>query len=182
MRPVRIFIAKKGAFWFFNNIKLGPHNKQTEVFDYDTLSDVTKRSIDKYHSLGVIFIKETTEPCSDFKIEEPNDTPEIVPAQGIPDFESVTEPEDLPELVCVPEPPPIKVEDLTPTEEDLERARALMARNGNTIRKTIKAMDQSFATRKFVYACIEAEKAGKNRDGILRVLEDKFISIPPSGE
>jgi len=183
MRVVRIRIMKKGAFWFFNNIKIGPHQPATEPLDYDILSEEVKNSIDRAQALGVIYVEDTPKERPTFTIEVPakESLCEMPGSAVATEVESATIEDEEVERVeeLVPEEPPVQVEDLNPTQEELDRAAALLKKNGNAVKKILKHLNKNSDSRRFLMACLQSEKENRARPGILDMIEEVFLSIPP---
>lgn len=92
--------------------------------------------------------------------------------------EDVPEEEDcLPDIVSVTIP--IEEEDEEEeeeiTEDIKEEAKILLSKNGNTVRATISSLPSNSNSLLLLHACHDIELEGKNRSGILNVIQNKMM-------
>jgi hypothetical protein len=191
MDIVRIKLIKPNSFWFLNDLHLGPGNSISPPFDLDEADPKIREKIVKAEdTFGIIKIvrqSKDTKPSfninqdSSKRFELPQTSPMAIKtldgqkvATPIPPVKDKGQ-EEMPELksfTVEPEPEP-KEELPEPTEQDYKNAEVLLARNGNTIKKTVRSLDRtSTETVSFLLACIKKETSGKDREGILESLRN----------
>lgn len=192
MNIVRVKLIKPNTFWFLNDLRLGPDNILSPPFDLDAADSVVREKIEKAEKqFGLIKIipqEENKAPLLDvnkdssgaIRYELPSITPMVIRMDGakkeITKIDTKKEVEEnMPEIasVTVSEPEVEEEEVLPPSDEDYENARVLLARNGNTIKRTIRSIKDVSMIR----ACIELEMYGKNREGILESLKNALTGL-----
>ena len=201
MDIVRIKLMKPNSFWFLNDLHLGPGNILSPPFDLDEAESKIKEKIvraeNDFRVIKVIRQPEGTVPMlnintdSTVRFELPKSMPRGVRMMNEKKAEEKTEatllapqgPEaetEMPELKSItlePEPEP-EIEETLPSEQDFDNAKALLARNGNTIKKVIRTLDKPAQEIKaFLLACLEVERTGKNRKGTIACLEEAFLGV-----
>lgn len=190
MNIVRIKLVKPNTFWFMNDLRLGPGDVLSPPFDLDAADPVTRSKIEKAEKdFGIIkIIRQETDKAplldinkdssSKMRYELPPTTPMVVKIENekkeVARVEKKKE-EEIPEIasVTVEEPLPEEEEVAPPSDQDYENARVLLARNGNTIKKTARSIKEESLLR----ACIELEMCGKNREGILESLRNALMGL-----
>jgi hypothetical protein len=222
MRIVKIHLARPGTFWFYNNVKLGPGNTESEPFDFDALGgkvrDHILRSQNIFHYIKIVDQPEGVWPTMEIQQLEEGARYELPLPPGMP--RRPVPPKHEPIKVKKPKkpalPPPhvsfeapivlrkdgkvlrkalqdmepvirtVTVEETEeavvvsePDAEDYAEAVVLLKQNGNTIKKVLRSMEHTAANRLLLKACIETERDGKNRAGVLTALEEAFLAIPP---
>jgi hypothetical protein len=174
MRLVKFKLADS-PFWFLGKVSLSQQNKSTELIDIDSFSDQDKKAIENsirqfqikvfdFEGNRIKTIKdigyingELNVNLEDINKNEQDLMPEIV-SITIDDNEEDDEEEIFPE---------------DPTPEDLENAKILLSKNGNTVKKAIKQMNNLL----MLYACLTVENVGKNRNGIIDLLGKKIKEL-----
>lgn len=205
MKVVRIELLKEGSFWMFQNINLSPMERKSEPFDWDVLSPEIKenllRSQNQFGIIRIVDLPSDTEIT--FELEDPqgNKYQAVFPPGGEKrestngyfvepepkveeDIPSITVHNDEPEeeIESEPEPeqeisPPSRVDIITVGPDDDEEITTLLEKNGNTIKKFLRNLDNEFENIPFVETCLRFESSGKNRLGVMTDLNKKLAEL-----
>lgn len=175
MRLVKFQLADS-QFWFFSDISLTQKNKTSNFVDIDLFTDHEKQIIDK--SLNKLEIK-----LFDFDGNAVRTIKEIGYINGELNVNTDDTEEDeyalMPEIVSVTvdsDDIDNKEEELSfdPTPEDLENAKILLSKNGNTVKKTLKEDNVSLLMLK---ACFTIEQENKNRSSVMDILNKRIMEF-----
>ena len=171
MRLVKIKLADC-PFWFLGKlVSLTQQHPVSDFINVDSLLDEDKLIINRSVGRGEVRIY-------DFESRRMKDLNEIVLVNGeyAVDIEDIKEDQSN----AMPEVFSMTVEDETeqeedeyqgPTETDYQNAQLLLNKNGNTVRKTIKEIPKTDEGLLLLHACLDTEKTGRNRVGIVTVIE-----------
>lgn len=163
---MRLLQLKLGEanFWFLNeNIKLDINNRSSFI-DINSLTDEEINAINSSLRSLLVYgfdlennritalqnlVLENTEFSINLEDEEEED-------ENAPEIVSITDEREEEE---------IEIE-----EEDYEEAKILLSKNGNTVVKTLKELND----KKILTACLQIEQSNKRRKSILNVLIEKL--------
>jgi len=172
MRLIRIKLSQSTPFWMLNPIHLDSSNPQSPWLDVDRLSIKAKETINKSAFLGEISIE-------DHEKSEIKSLKELVTTHGFTvDLNDIVEEEEVfPEVVSVTLEEEVKEEEIVISPEIYEEAKLILKKNGNTVRKIIKALSHTDETFSILSACLEMEQIDSNRNGIVKLLEQRLMEF-----
>lgn len=177
MRLVKLEL-RDAPFWFLSNtsgtvlVALDRSKPVSNIFDADDLEDHFLNVINSSASHFEIEIIDS----QNRKLRSLNDAI-FVDGDYSVDLEDVVnlDASDFPEIVSVT----INEEDeeeeeeivLSPTPEMIESAKILLERNGNTVKKTLRALQKTDSNLVFLRVCMESEYKGQNRHGVILAIQ-----------
>ena len=176
MRLVKFKLADS-PFWFLDNlIRLNQVHKMSDFVNIDSLSDEQKVIVNKSIASGAI---KAFDPESN-RVKNINDTSYVngelaISLEDIEEDESDTVPEVFSMTVSNDEEE--EEEEEGPTDTDFDNAQLLLDKNGNTVKKALKAIPKTNEGLLLLHACLGLEKSGKNRLGIVSTIEQRIMEF-----
>jgi hypothetical protein len=81
--------------------------------------------------------------------------------------------DDLPEIVSVTddEPEEQETEEFSIPDVYFKHAQVLLKKNGNTVKKTLQAFENTEENLMLLHACLQEEIKDKNRSGVLSIIQ-----------
>ena len=171
MRLVKIQLKRSVPFWSLSGLVLNSSNNISNPIDVDSLSEYNINTINIAVKRGEINIfdmsgKIIRSICDTIDLNEVYVSDKDVEYNYIPEVESVTVSlEDEEDEVPITKSP----------EDQIEEALIIINNNGNTVKRSIAALDTSDSnTISFLNACLSVEIGGKNRVGVIDCIQAKL--------
>jgi len=152
------------------------HDKHTvsPVVDIDLLTELQKNIINRSIQHHEICLLDADNKQLKGSLKDVN----MINGNFVSTEDIEEEPETLPDMVSVTvggETEETEVEeDGAIKEEFFDEARILLKRNGNTIKKSLLALNNTDDNLMLLHACYEEEEKGKNRNGVLTTIQSKI--------
>lgn len=180
MRLVKLRLGASQPFWFLDDIiQLSSDKRESDYINIDSLSDDHMAIIENsmrmghirlYNAYGSRVFKDLYSP--EFIVEEEDLQPQE------PEEVIATEDHFMPEIISITvsdrEKEALEDEPLY-QQKEISEARLLLSKNGNTVRAAIKKCSK--AKRAFLYACLDLEKVGRKRAGVMKDIVVKLESL-----
>jgi hypothetical protein len=177
MRLVKLEL-RESPFWFLSNssgesIIILNENKQISDFvNVDALPNHMKKIINQsssqfeinildFNGSRVKTIEETSILNTEYSV---NTEDEVLDDSDLPEIISITTRDDEEEKEDIKTP-------VLPTPEVIENAKILLERNGNTIKKSLKALKKTDDNLDFLHLCAKLEHNGQNRQGVISAIQ-----------
>lgn len=174
MRLIKIQLGSESFIWTHGDIVLTQTNPESPLIDFDSLTEEDKKIIIFARNRLEISIKnENNEKIDTFEENKINSKCISVDIDDV-EPEEDKELEEILNINCVTvgeEPENIKEKEQEKEELDnkiLEEAKALLNKNGNTVKKTISNLDiTDDYFYKLINSCYNLEVKGKKRKSVL---------------
>ena len=170
MRLVSLKLSSNCPYWFLGDvIRLSYKNNISEYINIEDLDEDLKAVLNKSIKMHNVY-------AFDYEGNKISNIDQVNLNQlEVKIEDSVIEENELPDIISITE---IEEDDddkeLEITEEDIKQAEYLLSKNGNTVRKTIKNTIATSETQSFLIACLNLESQKRNREGIIKVLNEKI--------
>lgn len=172
MRFIRIQLKRSNTFWSLSGLTLTKANPISQPIDIDELLERNLDTIESAIRRGEINVFDMDEnllqSIKDVKdISDVYVSTEDVQEEVAPEVQSVT--------VSLDEEDEMSVVSQRSTEAIMADALIVVNNNGNTVKKTLAAIDISSPDGlSLLKACLSAEIGGKNRTGILDMIQERL--------
>lgn len=178
MRLVKLEL-RDAPFWFLHDIsgniflQLSDSKKETPFFDIDEIEDFFKDVINRSASILDIYIVD----INGKRLRNLQEATFVDGEYSVDLEDTEVDQSDIPEIVSITIPDPVEEdeEEISFTPKMLENAKILLERNGNTIKKSLRALPKTKENIMFLYACIEVEQSGQCREGILTTIQQYIM-------
>ena len=171
MRLISLKLSSNCPYWFLGDlIRLNYKNNTSEYINIEELDNDLKAILNKSIKMHNVY-------AFDYDGNKIKNIDEVNLSQCNLDInieDSNTEEDEMPNIISVTEEHEEDINDCEISEEDIKQAEYLLSKNGNTVRKTIKNTVATNETLSFLTACLNLELCNKNRNGIIKVLNEKI--------
>jgi hypothetical protein len=174
MRLVKIKLADS-TFWFLGDlVRLTLNDPMSDFINVDSLPFEDRTIINNSAGRGEIRIFDPEKRRLKSIDEADYISGEF--AVNVDDIED-DETDVIPEVFSITVDNDDGEEEANPTEVDFDNARFLLAKNGNTVRKTIREVSLATQGVLLLRACLQVELDNKNREGIVSLIKNRLNEV-----